>query len=54
MALTELLVRGVAELHLAVAEAEDVAEDKAATRLAAAIVGAGATATEARFGQPAW
>src|SRR6516225_900965 len=50
-ALTELLARGVVELHLAVAEPDDVAEDEAAARLAAAIVGAGVSVTEARFGQ---
>jgi molybdenum cofactor cytidylyltransferase len=50
-ALTELLGRGVAELHLAIAEPDDVAEDEAAARLAAAIVGAGASVAEARFGQ---
>jgi molybdenum cofactor cytidylyltransferase len=50
-ALSELLARGVIELHLAVAEPGDVAEDEAAARLAATIVGTGASATEARFGQ---
>jgi molybdenum cofactor cytidylyltransferase len=50
-AVAELLSRGGVELHLAVAEAGDVAEDEAAARLARAVAGPGASAEQARFGQ---
>src|ERR1043165_6749174 len=48
---TTLLEAGVDELHLAVPEAGDVAEDEAAFRLASAIVGPRVTAEAAHFGQ---
>jgi len=50
-AVASLLATGVQELHLAVAEPGDLAEDAAASRLGAAIVGRGVAATEAHFGQ---
>jgi len=46
-----LLQRGIAELHLAVPASDDVGEDEAAVRLAAAIVGGGVSAGVAHFGQ---
>src|SRR6266851_5758431 len=46
-----LLARGVTELHLAVPAPNDVAEDEAAQRLAAAIAGPAVEPGEARFGQ---
>lgn len=49
--MAELLARGVGELHLAVAESGDVAEDAAAERLAAAVRGSGVTNPRAHYGQ---
>jgi len=49
--LRDLLGHGVLEIHLALQEPDDVAEDEAATRLAAAIAGAGIRAEDAHFGQ---
>src|SRR5258708_24615603 len=46
-----LLARGVTELHLAVPAPNDVAEDEAAQRLAAAVAGPAVEPGEARFGQ---
>jgi molybdenum cofactor cytidylyltransferase len=46
-----LLARGVDELHLAIADPGDLAEDAAASRLAAAIAGDGVTAEPGHFGQ---
>lgn len=46
-----LLARGVAELHLAVPEANDVGEDESARRLAAAVAGPAVEPGEAHFGQ---
>jgi molybdenum cofactor cytidylyltransferase len=46
-----LLQRGVTELHVAVPALEDVGEDEAALRLAAAVAGAGVTFGQAHFGQ---
>ena len=46
-----LLAHGVNELHLAVADQDDVREDEAAARLAAAVAGAGVSCGEAHFGQ---
>lgn len=50
-ALAELLARGVDDVHLAVPEAGDVAEDAAAERLAAAVNGPGVTSPKAQYGQ---
>ena len=49
--LRDLFGHGVLEIHLALQEPDDVAEDEAATRLAAAIAGAGIRAEDAHFGQ---
>src|SRR5258708_13115017 len=46
-----LLARGVTELHLAVPAPNDVAEDEAAQRLAAAVAGPAGEPAQARFGQ---
>src|ERR1700730_14189525 len=46
-----LLERGIVELHLAVPAPDDVGEDDAAARLAAAIAGDGVSAGTAHFGQ---
>jgi molybdenum cofactor cytidylyltransferase len=46
-----LLGQGVEELHLAIAEPGDLAEDAAASRLATAIAGPGVTAAPGHFGQ---
>jgi hypothetical protein len=46
-----LLARGVEELHLALPDPGDVAENEAATRLAAAVRGPRVTAGEAQHGQ---
>jgi molybdenum cofactor cytidylyltransferase len=46
-----LLASGAADLHLAVAESDDVGEDDAAQRLAAAVAGPGVTLGQAHFGQ---
>jgi molybdenum cofactor cytidylyltransferase len=46
-----LLARGVGELHLAVPEPDDVGEDRAAERLAAAVAGLGVHFAHAHFGQ---
>lgn len=46
-----LLERGIVELHLAVPAPDDVGEDEAAVRLAAAISGDGVSAGAAHFGQ---
>src|SRR5579859_997333 len=46
-----LLERGIVELHLAVPALDDVAEDDAAVRLAAAIAGEGVGFGGAHFGQ---
>lgn len=46
-----LLASGAADLHLAVAEPNDVGEDDAAQRLAAAVAGPGVTLGQAHFGQ---
>ncbi|MBV9328281.1 MAG: hypothetical protein JO352_31585 [Chloroflexi bacterium] len=47
----ELLERGAAEMHLAVAEPNDVVEDEAASRMATAIAGPGVVAEPGHFGQ---
>jgi hypothetical protein len=49
--LSSLLGKGIGELHLAVPESGDLAEDAAALRLASAVVGAGAAASQPHFGQ---
>ena len=49
--LRRLLGRGVAEIHLALPESDDVDEDQAATRMARAIAGAGVRVEQAHFGQ---
>ncbi len=49
--LRQLLDRGVAEIHLALPESDDVDEDQAATRMARAIAGSGVRVEEAHFGQ---
>jgi molybdenum cofactor cytidylyltransferase len=49
--LRQLLGRGVAEIHLALPESHDVDEDRAATRMANAIVGPGVRVEDAHFGQ---
>jgi len=49
--LRDLLSRGVGEIHLAIPELKDVAEDEAATRMAAASAGVGIRADDAHFGQ---
>ena len=46
-----LLERGIDELHLALPDPEDVPEDEAAQRLAAAVAGPGADFSEAHHGQ---
>jgi len=46
-----LLQRGVSELHLAVPASDDVGEDAAAARLAAAVAGDGIGVGQAHFGQ---
>jgi molybdenum cofactor cytidylyltransferase len=46
-----LLAHGVSELHLAVPEPDDVGEDDAAARLAAAVAGPAVDPGEAHFGQ---
>jgi molybdenum cofactor cytidylyltransferase len=46
-----LLEDGVPELHLAVPASDDVGEDEAAVRLAAAVAGVGVTLGPAHFGQ---
>jgi molybdenum cofactor cytidylyltransferase len=46
-----LLGRGVAEIHLALPEPDDVDEDRAATRMATAIAGRGVRVEAAHFGQ---
>src|SRR5262249_52986050 len=50
-ALRLLLDRGVAEIHLALPESDDVDEDQAATRMARAIVGPGVRVEDAHYGQ---
>jgi molybdenum cofactor cytidylyltransferase len=50
-ALRQLLDRGVLEIHLALPEPGDVAEDDAATQMAAAIAGPGVRVEAAHFGQ---
>jgi hypothetical protein len=47
----QLLDRGVAEIHLALPESDDVDEDQAATRMARAIAGPGVRVEDAHFGQ---
>jgi molybdenum cofactor cytidylyltransferase len=49
--LRELLERGVAEIHLALPEADDVDEDQAATRMATAVAGPGVRVEAGHFGQ---
>jgi hypothetical protein len=49
--LTALLERGVDEMHVAVPDVDDVDENAASARLAAAIAGPGVSVGEARFGQ---
>jgi hypothetical protein len=48
---TELLGRGVQELHLALPEVDDVSENPAALNIARAIAGSGVSIGEANFGQ---
>src|SRR5690349_10417538 len=50
-AVERLLGGGVGELHLAVAQADDVREDDAAARLGRAVAGDGVTCGAAHFGQ---
>ena len=50
-AIADLLERGVAELHLALPELDDVDENAAATRLAQAVGGSGVTSAAATYGQ---
>jgi molybdenum cofactor cytidylyltransferase len=49
--ITSLLARGVTELHLAVAQPGDIAEDAAARRLAAAVAGPAVDVTQPHAGQ---
>jgi hypothetical protein len=48
---TDLLARGVQELHLALADADDVGENPAALSIASAVAGLGVVVDEAHFGQ---
>jgi molybdenum cofactor cytidylyltransferase len=49
--LRDLLGRGVLEIHVALADPDDVGEDEAATRIAGAVAGSAVRAEQAHFGQ---